>query len=252
MGRLESIESQVCGVMLFSLLLLTALSTVIVSWPLFLSLSMSADHAVCQVYQLKPIHGLTNCSHTWASCRDSCSAEETRCTQIIVQYWMKDNSTALVPLLSNVLGCGSEFSTCGHFYERFSFEEEMFECRVYQKSHFATPEDESGKERMKYLAISLSPLILLVVSCLYMKKRKMFAKGFKKAKKLVKRETLWPRSFYQRKMLELEFKKNLRKLKMKNTQNDVKVFDLEQAQTTGALILKPSFLLSSQPPKIII
>lgn len=85
-----------------------------------------------------------------------------------------------------------------------------------------------------------------------MKKRRMFAKGFKKAKKLVKKEILWPRSFYQRKMLELEFKKNLRKLKMKNTQNDVKVFDLEQAQTTGALILKPSFLLSSQPPKIII
>lgn len=81
----------------------------------------------------------------------------------------------------------------------------------------------------------------------------MFARGYKKAKKLVKMKPDGPRSFYQKKMLELEFKKNLRKLKMKNTQNDVKVFDLEEAHTTGALILKPNFSsMKAQPPRIIV
>lgn len=252
--KLVNVEGQLCGVLVVLLFVLVPVSITLISWPLFLTLSLPSVSAVCQVNKVFQLTGVTNCSEKWHSCQDSCSSPAVQCVQVYVQYWLRDNTTSIIPLFANVLGCGFDFGlTCSEFVDRFVISVNTFNCNIYSNPDYALPNENTRLELLKYFTISLVPLLALIICCSYMIKRNMFILGYKKAKKFVKKKPKGPKSFYQRKVLELEFKKNLRLLKMKNTQNDVKVFDLEHSQTTGALVLKPRFFISqAQPPRIIV
>lgn len=253
--KLQAAEDRMCGVFFILLFVLVGVCLVMVSWPLFLILILPTQPAECQVHRTVSIQGLTNCSQSWASCQSSCSSPTYICHQVYVLCWLSNNASSILPLFANILGCGYDFGiTCSQFYETFSTTNKSVRCHIYNNLEFAVPEGQNTQfDILEYFMISLIPCGVLIMCCIYLVKRKMFVRGFIKAKKMVKAKSVGPRSFYQKKMLELEFKKNLRKLKMKNTQNDVKVFDLEEAQTTGALILKPNFSYAkSQPPRIIV
>lgn len=254
-SKLQTVEDRLCGVVLILLVVLVGVCLVMMTWPLFLVLVLPKQPAECEVHRTVSVQGMSNCSQSWASCQSSCSSPAYICHQIYVQCRLSNNASLILPLFANVLGCGYDFgTTCSQFYETFTTSNESFRSHIYHNTEFAVPEGHNTEfDIFKYFVISLIPCGVLIICCVCLEKRKMFARGFKTAKKIVKVKSDGPRSFYQKKMLELEFKKNLRKLKMKNTQNDVKVFDLEEAQTTGALILKPNFSnFRAQPPRIIV
>lgn len=252
---IHAIEDRLCGVLVVVLVILAGVSLVVVTLPLGLELSLPTNRAECQFHRLVSMQGLTNCSQTWASCQPSCSSPLYDCHQVYVQYWSQDNTTSITPLYANVLGCGYDLSViCDQFYQTFVTPNKTFGCLLYRGGEFAVAEGQYTLwDLLSYFVISLVPSVVLVVCCVYLVKRNIFVRGYKKAKKIRKKNTNVSLSFYNKKMLQLQFKKNLRTLKMKNTQNDVKVFDLENAQTTGALILKPHFsTFKVQPPRIII
>lgn len=246
--ELQELELRICAVITIILFILVMVCLIVITWPILLSLLTPFSEAVCKSDLYETLYGVHNC--TWTSCQESCTADNYVCRQLLVEYKLKNNESGVLPLYASVLGCGFEFGIpCQDFYDNFTQIGSVFDCHVvFHEMPFAIPaEQDIYIKLLEYFGFSLTPLSVFIIICFYTWRRKIFQQGFQRAKRFIHKKQVGPRSYYQKKVIELEFKRKRKQIKMKNTRNDVKIFDLEGAQTAAVLLFKPSDTFFIQP-----
>lgn len=242
--KLREIEGRVCFVLTILMFLVMFASFSVVTVPIASVFMKPYSEALCKTEKFVTVYGITNC--TWASCDESCTTDSFVCEQLFVRFKLNtSNSSSVVPLYDNIFHCGLQFvTTCNEFYKTYVELGTEFWCDVYlEELSYAVPNSKSNRVKLiTSFLLSLIPILCFIMFCVYLKLRNILSLKVTKIVKKVKKKVDGPKSFYHKKLLEIEFKKKLREIKMKHVENDIKIFDLEDAQTASALVLKPKDL----------
>lgn len=253
-SKLLEIEGRIWFVLTILIFLVMVVSFSVITVPIVLIFLKPFSEAVCKTEKFVTVYGITNCS--WASCEESCTSSSFVCKQLFVLVrFHVDNSSSVVPLYDNIFHCGLQFvTTCSEFYKIYIKLNIEFNCEIYVGDPtYAVPKNKYNTAKsITFFLLSLIPVLCFIVCCIYIKLRSILSFKVKNIVKKVRKKVDGPKSFYEKKLLEIEFKKELRKIKMKNVENNVKIFDLEDAQIASALVLKPKDHLWLKEDTIVI
>lgn len=228
---LSDFEVRLCSVVTLIFFLLSCLSGYTVLLPCLESVLVKYQVKDCSVEKALVQVGV-NCS--WSSCWNSCTGLENYCTQILVSSTYSD---ILYPLQASINGCGIEVN-CELFFRNFKKINLTFTCIFIEGKQQVIPKSDLVPFSYQYIILSLVPLVLLLISFIYVISRNVFKKGTKIQKKEKPKKKVG-KSFYEGKLAELErLRKEREKREMLARYNDT--VRVEELETVTALVFKPS------------
>lgn len=173
------------------------------------------------------------------SCSSSCTHHHPVCTQIYVNL-TREYQNYTLPLLAGILNCGFAVN-CTEFLLNYSILGEIFNCLLFDlyDRKLAAPEPLYFNVA-HYVMLSLLPAMLLAVCIVYIVSRGVFSRAFP-----VKQGTIQsangqaePKSYYFRKLMELERLKQQREERERCLKYEDNVA-VDQLETVTALIIRP-------------
>lgn len=227
---LSDFEIRVCSAISVVLVILVGVSINLFLYPLAVFYVTSTTSLDCQVSSVNTSNKFP-CEFT--SCAESCTSDQMPCLEYTATV---DNQT--LPLVAGIFNCGISVN-CTHF-ENFARPGKLFKCEVFRSRGRQVVSPKTPFNYTTYLVLTSLPLLALIICTLYVSYRQILKRAVpdrqKKKKPKIPPE---PKSFYQRKLMELEKLKKEREERERIARYNDSV-RVENLNTVTALIFKPA------------